>query len=356
MAAASASGSESESDMTAGLDGTAKLRSLHLSRRRARSRPPARAAARPSPGSIFRPASIRTPIPCPISSPRRGRGCPRAARSQSSRPPRRRRYGAGAASVVAGPGSQALIHALVPHPAARRGRRAGADLRRLRSRLRRRWRARGRSRAARGHGRASTSRSWSIPTIRTGGSFRAPLSSRCMSALARRGGVLIVDEAFADFDGRGKPRADAARERRGRAALVRQDLRTGRPSSRLRARFAGHRPVLAGGAGAVAGQRAGDRDRGSRARRFGLARSDARAPRQGRGAARRAPARARAGESSAERACFDWPAHDDARAAFERLLAAGILARPFADAPDRLRFGIPGDENAWERLATALRG
>jgi cobalamin biosynthetic protein CobC len=51
---------------------------------------------------------------------------------------------------------------------------------------------------------------------------------------------------------------------------------------------------------------------------------------------------------------FRLAAHANARAAFERLLAAGILARPFADAPDRLRFGIPGDENAWERLAAAI--
>ncbi len=51
---------------------------------------------------------------------------------------------------------------------------------------------------------------------------------------------------------------------------------------------------------------------------------------------------------------FRLAAHADARVAFERLLAAGILARPFADAPDWLRFGIPGDENAWERLTAAL--
>jgi len=49
-------------------------------------------------------------------------------------------------------------------------------------------------------------------------------------------------------------------------------------------------------------------------------------------------------------------AHADARATFEQLLRQGILTRPFAKAADRLRFGIPGDENAWERLATALRG
>jgi cobalamin biosynthesis protein CobC len=53
---------------------------------------------------------------------------------------------------------------------------------------------------------------------------------------------------------------------------------------------------------------------------------------------------------------FRLAAQADARAAFERLLAAGILARPFASAPDRLRFGIPADESAWERLGTALRG
>jgi cobalamin biosynthesis protein CobC len=53
---------------------------------------------------------------------------------------------------------------------------------------------------------------------------------------------------------------------------------------------------------------------------------------------------------------FRLAAHADARAAFDRLLNAGILARPFADMSDWLRFGIPGDEKAWERLAAALRG
>ena len=53
---------------------------------------------------------------------------------------------------------------------------------------------------------------------------------------------------------------------------------------------------------------------------------------------------------------FRLAAHEDARAIFERLVAAGILVRPFADEPLWLRFGIPGDENGWERLAAALRG
>jgi cobalamin biosynthesis protein CobC len=52
---------------------------------------------------------------------------------------------------------------------------------------------------------------------------------------------------------------------------------------------------------------------------------------------------------------FRLAAREDAGEAFERLLEAGILTRPFPDAPDRLRFGIPGKEPHWERLAAALR-
>ena len=77
---------------------------------------------------------------------------------------------------------------------------------------------------------------------------------------------------------------------------------------------------------------------------------------QGGSAARRSPAAAPAGESSAARASFDWP-HTPTRApSSSGCLRAGILTRPFANAPDWLRFGIPGDENAWRRLAAALRG
>jgi cobalamin biosynthesis protein CobC len=44
----------------------------------------------------------------------------------------------------------------------------------------------------------------------------------------------------------------------------------------------------------------------------------------------------------------------DAAEAFERLLGAGVLTRLFPDAQDRLRFGIPGEEAHWARLAAAL--
>ena len=51
---------------------------------------------------------------------------------------------------------------------------------------------------------------------------------------------------------------------------------------------------------------------------------------------------------------FRLAGRGDAHEAFERLLRAGILTRPFHAMPDRLRFGIPGEEAHWERLAAAL--
>jgi len=51
---------------------------------------------------------------------------------------------------------------------------------------------------------------------------------------------------------------------------------------------------------------------------------------------------------------FRLASRADARERFAALLGAGILTRPFAEAPDRLRFGLPADEGAWERLAREL--
>ncbi len=45
-----------------------------------------------------------------------------------------------------------------------------------------------------------------------------------------------------------------------------------------------------------------------------------------------------------------------AAALHETLGGAGILVRRFAEQPAWLRFGLPGDEQAWERLASALAG
>ena len=48
--------------------------------------------------------------------------------------------------------------------------------------------------------------------------------------------------------------------------------------------------------------------------------------------------------------------HPEARRIFATLARAGILVRPFADRPDRLRFGLPADDAAFDRLARALAG
>jgi cobalamin biosynthetic protein CobC len=46
---------------------------------------------------------------------------------------------------------------------------------------------------------------------------------------------------------------------------------------------------------------------------------------------------------------------EDARRRFDNLLRAGILARPFDHDPTLLRFGLPREQWAWQRLAEALR-
>ncbi len=46
----------------------------------------------------------------------------------------------------------------------------------------------------------------------------------------------------------------------------------------------------------------------------------------------------------------------DAAAVFRRLMEAGVLTRPFAGQPERIRFGLPGEEAHWRRLAAALAG
>lgn len=47
----------------------------------------------------------------------------------------------------------------------------------------------------------------------------------------------------------------------------------------------------------------------------------------------------------------EWP---DGAELFDRLARAAILTRPFADTRHRLRFGLPADKDAWWRLETVL--
>ncbi|MEO9598903.1 threonine-phosphate decarboxylase [Parasphingorhabdus sp.] len=51
---------------------------------------------------------------------------------------------------------------------------------------------------------------------------------------------------------------------------------------------------------------------------------------------------------------FRLAAHDNARDLFEYLGKSGILVRPFEANSQQLRFGLPKDETAWDRLSIAL--
>ena len=260
------------------------------------------------------------------------------------------RYRASAASVVAGPGSQALIHALARLCAAHGEScalaptyggyaeafaAAGVACSSTRPRSTP-WRPRRRDRRqSQQSGRADRQRADLLA-----------LHAR----LARRGGMLIVDEAFADFGGADETLEPALPAS---GAVVLRSFGKTYGLAGLRLGFAIASPDIAGrlraalGPWPVSGPAIAI---GSRA----LADSDwldatpRASPRTERGSTPYWSGRA--GASSAERVCFPSPRATDASEAFKRLLAAGILTRPFAGRPDRLRFGVPAGEEA---LATA---
>ena len=263
------------------------------------------------------------------------------------------RYGVAAESVVAGPGSQALIHALahiLPRGSAgalaptyggfaAAFAAAGAQLLEAR--------------------RLKDMGTLDVAIVVNPNNPDGRIISRAdlltlHERLARRGGVLVIDEAFADFDGQQSlgPSLPA------RGAVVLRSFGKTYGLAGLRLGFTLASPDIvpplraALGPWPVSGPAIAN---GIRA----LADSD-----------RLEATRARLGKETArldalllQADCriiggtqlFRLAVHEEARAVFERLLAAGILVRPFADERTWLRFGIPGDENAWERLATALR-
>jgi cobalamin biosynthetic protein CobC len=264
-----------------------------------------------------------------------------------------RRYGVAAASVIAGPGSQALIHALahILRPGAvgvlmpTYGGFAAAF-------------------AAAGARIAEAKRLEDMngldvaivvnPNNPDGRIIPRDDLLALHDGLAARGGVLIVDEAFADFD----PEENLAPRLPESGAVVLRSFGKTYGLAGLRLGFAlaspdivpslraalGSWPVsgpaITIGIGALA-----DSD-WLEAMRARLGKDTERLDALLLGAGWRIIGGTR---------LFRLTAHEDALGAFERLLAAGILARPFAHTPDRLRFGMPGHENAWERLAEALR-
>jgi cobalamin biosynthesis protein CobC len=266
-----------------------------------------------------------------------------------------RRYGAPTGSVVAGPGSQALIHALahiLPHG------EVGA--------LGPTYSGFAAAFAARGARIIEVKRLEGIsgldvaivvnPNNPDGRIIPRDDLLTLHERLARRGAVLIVDEAFADFDGQGESLAPTLPAG---GAVVLRSFGKAYGLAGLRLGFALASPDIvpllraalgpwpvSGPAIAIGVRALADSD-WLQAVRARLGKDEARLDALLLTAGWRVLGGTR---------LFRLAARENAGAAFERLLAAGILARPFADAPDRLRFGIPGDQNAWERLATALQG
>jgi cobalamin biosynthetic protein CobC len=260
------------------------------------------------------------------------------------------RYGASADSVVAGAGSQALIQALsrlLPQGAVGAlsptyGGFAAA------------FALAGRTLEAK---RLEDMREFGVAIVVNPNNPDGRVTPRAAllalhERLSRRGAMLIVDEAFADFDGEQSlapalPRSGAVVLRSFGKTYGLAGLRLGfalaspdlvRPLRAALGPWPVSGPAIAIGTPALA-----DSDW-----------LDAMRSRLGKEAARLdALLLGRGWRIVGGTRLFRLAAHADARVAFERLLAAGILARPFADAPDWLRFGIPGDENAWERLTAA---
>jgi cobalamin biosynthesis protein CobC len=173
--------------------------------------------------------------------------------------------------------------------------------------------------------------------------------------LQRRGGALIVDEAFADFDGE----QSLAPMLPARGAVVLRSFGKTYGLAGLRLGFAIASPGIvkplraalgpwpvSGPAIAIGVRALSDSD--------WLEKTGARL---GKDAARLdALLHATGWRILGGTRLFRLAARDDAHGDFERLLAAGILTRPFAGERKRLRFGIPPDEDGWERLTTALQG
>jgi cobalamin biosynthetic protein CobC len=264
------------------------------------------------------------------------------------------RYGVAAASVVAGPGSQALIQALsriLPHGAvgalaptyggfAAAFAAAGARVVEAK--------------------RLEDMEALDVAIVVNPNNPDGRIISRAAlldlhARLAQHKGVLIVDEAFADFDAEEEsvqpslPTNGAVVVRSfGKAyGLAGPRLGFGLASPEIVAPLrAALGPWPVSGPAIAIGIRALADSDWLEAMRARLGHDAARLDALQQGAGWRIIGGTR---------LFRLAAHADARAAFDRLLVAGILTRPFADAPDWLRFGIPGDENAWERLAAALR-
>lgn len=175
----------------------------------------------------------------------------------------------------------------------------------------------------------------------------ASLAARCV----RRGGLLVIDEAFADFT----PEISIVPELPAGAIVLRSFGKTyGLAGLRLGFAIGAPEPLAklkaALGPWSVAGP----------ALHVGaMALSDAgwlaaAGEERARDAARLDALLAPHGRIVGGTSLFRLLETPQAAALFSRLGRHGIYVRRFQNAPDRLRFGLPGDEASWSRLQTAL--
>jgi cobalamin biosynthesis protein CobC len=176
-----------------------------------------------------------------------------------------------------------------------------------------------------------------------------------LAALARRVGLLVVDEAFADV---AAPACSLAPAVPGNGVVLRSfgkfyglaGLRLGfavaGPVWSARLREALGPWAVSGPAVAIGAQALGDR---------GWA--DATRVRLEQDAARLDDLlEARGATILGGTSLFRLAAVQDASRWFDALARAGILTRPFADRPSWLRFGLPAKAADWDRLAEVLAG
>jgi cobalamin biosynthetic protein CobC len=175
-------------------------------------------------------------------------------------------------------------------------------------------------------------------------------------SLHTHGGMLIVDEAFADVMPEVSVAAEAGSDEAPRLIVLRSfgkffglaGLRLGfivaaRPIATAIRGLVGEWPVssdaLAAGLAAYADRRWADRERAT------LQKSAQRLDRL---------LSLSGFEVAGGTSLFRLARAADARERFSRLLAAGILARPFDFDSSLLRFGLPRGRDQWRRLAAAL--
>lgn len=173
------------------------------------------------------------------------------------------------------------------------------------------------------------------------------------AAMAARGGALIVDEAFMDFDAAEHSLCPALPPR----AIVLRSFGKAYGLAGLRLGFAVAPPDLAASLRQALGPWAvsGPAIAVGSAALADAAWPDAMATRLAADTARLDALLVDCGWAVVGGTkLFRLAEHRDARARFERLLRAGILTRPFAETPQRLRFGLPGAEEQWRRLALGL--